>query len=676
MGPPAATGGGERVPRALVLGNGKMLVNFDAHLNMRDLYFPRVGMTNHIMGHRNGLGLWVDGRFEWVGSPGWQVNAGYEKGSLVGASIARHEGLGIALQIRDAVHYRDDLYLKAIRVRNLLGRRREARLFFTHDFCVDESDIGDTSFYDPGAGAVIHYKRDKWFLMSGLAGAEGIFEYANGTKRFAGAEGTWRDAEDGRLEGNPIAQGSVDSCISFRLDLEPHGERSLDYWIAAGRGHEDVRKLHRRVRRAGVRELLEQTRSYWQSWLGKKRWDFKDLSPGAADLFERSLLVVRTQMDRDGAITAANDSDILHFNRDHYSYVWPRDGALVAYALDSAGYSELTRDFYRFCQRGIAPGGYLLHKYHPDGSVGSSWHPWISSDGPQLPIQEDETALVLFALWHFYEREHDLGFIESLYASLIKPAGDFMAHYRDRRTGLPLESYDLWEERRGVFTFTASAVWAGLMAASRFARLFGEEDDAAKYSRAAAEVRAGILEHLWVEKLDRFARGLSFAGGKTVLDTTLESSLYGLHAFGLLPAHDPRVRSTILQVEEGLTVKTPIGGVARYERDHYLARRHNAHVPGNPWVICTLWVADWYIAVARTKADLNRAKEIIEWCVERATPAGLLPEQLHPDTGEPLSVTPLTWSHGSYILTVLKYVRAMREIEERARIAEAWHARA
>ena len=663
------------LPRALVLGNGRLLVNFDDKLNMRDLYYPRVGMNNHILGHRNSLGVWVDGEFDWIDSPSWQRRIGYEDDTLIGHATAHNERLGIELVIRDAVHYREDLYLKVIRVANLRPHHREVRLFFTHDFCIDESDIGDTTYYDPGADAIIHYKRDKWFLMSGLAQDRGIFQYANGTKRFAGAEGTWRDAEDGWLEGNPIAQGSVDSCISFQLEVGPLGERELEYWIAAGRGLEDVRALHRQVRRSGAGWLLEGTKVYWRSWLAKKRWDFKDLSPQAAELFKRSLLVIRTQIDRGGAIVAANDSDILHFNRDHYSYVWPRDGALVSYALDRAGYSELTREFYHFCRRGISQGGYLLHKYHPDGSVGSSWHPWLSEDGPQLPIQEDETALVVFALWHFYERERDLDFVHSLYGSLVKPAADFMVSYRDRKTGLPLESYDLWEERRGVFTFTASSVWAGLKAAARFARLFGETGDQAKYERAAREVRDGILQHLWVEDLQRFARGLAFADGKIVLDTTLESSLYGLHAFGVLPADDPRVKSTISQIEEGLTVKTSVGGVARYERDYYFAWRHHADVPGNPWFICTLWLADWYIAIARTKADLKRPKEIIEWCAKRALPSGLMPEQLHPVTGEPLSVAPLTWSHSTYILTVLKYLQAMREIEERARIAEAWHAR-
>ena len=50
--------------------------------------------------------------------------------------------------------------------------------------------------------------------------------------------------------------------------------------------------------------------------------------------YRRSLLVLRTQIDNGGAILAANDSDVLQYNRDSYSYLWPRDGALVAHALD------------------------------------------------------------------------------------------------------------------------------------------------------------------------------------------------------------------------------------------------------------------------------------------------------------------------------------------------------
>lgn len=639
-----------------------MLVNFDETLTMRDLFYPRVGMTNHILGHKNAIGVWVDGQFTWLDRPNWTRQTGYEEESLVGFSSAINSKLGISLLIEDAVDFRDDLFVKHVRVINLLSQRREVRIFFTHDFCIDESDIGDTSLYDPGSDAILHYKRDKWFLMSGHVDGEGLFQYANGTKRFQGAEGTWRDAEDGWLEGNPIAQGSVDSCLSFRMELAPEGEQSLWYWIAAGQGLEEVRRLHRKARREGVSSIIDNTRAYWRSWLNKRTWDTKDLSAEASALFKRSLLIVRTQIDRGGAILAANDSDILHFNRDDYSYVWPRDGALVSLALDAAGYSELTRRFYEFCRRGLSAGGFLWHKYHPDGSLGSSWHPWFTQDGPQLPIQEDETALVIYALWHFYDRQKDIDFVEELYHLLVKPAANFMVAYRDADTGLPLESYDLWEERRGVFTFTASAVFAGLQAAARFAQLFGDEADAAKYHLAADEVKQAVLDHLYSRSHDRFLRGLTVRDGVLQPDPTLESSIYGVHAFGLLPADDPRVESSIRQIEEGLWVPTGIGGVARYSRDPYFAMSADPAIPGNPWIICTLWIADWYISKAKVMEDLDRAKELIEWTVARAMPSGVLPEQLHPETGAPLSVAPLTWSHSTYIHTVLKYADAVERI--------------
>jgi hypothetical protein len=41
--------------------------------------------------------------------------------------------------------------------------------------------------------------------------------WAIGTKRVRGAEGTWRDAEDGVLGRNAISQGSVDATVGFNL---------------------------------------------------------------------------------------------------------------------------------------------------------------------------------------------------------------------------------------------------------------------------------------------------------------------------------------------------------------------------------------------------------------------------------------------------------------------------
>jgi len=74
----------------------------------------------------------------------------------------------------------------------------------------------------------------------------------------------------------------------------------------------------------------------------------------------------------------------------------------------------------------------FLHKYNPDGSPASSWHPWVDAKGrPQMPIQEDETALVLWALWRHYERLRDIEFARPMWARIIRPAADFMVMFRE-----------------------------------------------------------------------------------------------------------------------------------------------------------------------------------------------------------------------------------------------------
>src|SRR6266571_2346135 len=356
--------------------------------------------------------------------------------------------------------------------------------------------------------------------------------------------------------------------------------------------------------------------------------------------------------------------------RDADSYLWPRDGALVADALDLAGYGEVTRRFFFLCGELITREGYLLHKYNPDGSLGSSWHAWSTPDGRlELPIQEDETGLPIWALWQHYDRDRDIEFIRPLYRKLVRTGADFMATYREPRTKLPAPSFDLWEERRGIHAFTTAAVWAGLTAARNFAVAFGQHELAKRYAVAAQEIRDAALVHLWDADRGRFVRTINvLPDGTIVKDATIDISLAGLFLFGLLPATDDRMRSTMRAVEDRLTVRTPVGGIARYENDYYFQVSSDiASVPGNPWFVATLWLAEHLIAIAEKPADLDRPRAYLDWCASRALPSGVLSEQVHPYTGEPLSVSPLTWSHAAFVSAVQHYARRSRLIKDRLR---------
>ncbi len=535
------------------------------------------------------------------------------------------------------------------------------RLFFHHDFHIKGTEIGDTAYFDPvKTNALIHYKTDRYFLANCLTDrGEGIFQYACGIKESEGSVGTWKDAEDGYLSGNPIAQGSVDSVLSAKMDLPASGQASCFYWIIAGRTYDEIQRRNSFLTTRSPASLMKRTKDFWKLWVSKQANSFADLDLAIVRQYRRSLLVTKSQTDADGAIIAANDSDILKFDKDTYSYMWPRDGAFVTMAMDEAGYYMFAKNFFDFCAAAILPWGWFFHKYQPDKSAGSSWHPWIVAGERQLPIQEDETALVVISLWNHFRTHQDVDMIKTYYRPIIKTAGMFMNEYRDATTRLPLESYDIWEERRQVLTFTSAAVYGGLVAAANFAGAFGEDELAEKFSTGAEEVKQAVITHLYDPTLQRFLRGVSMENGKiTSQDSTMDSSIAGVFLFGMLPASDPLVVSSMKQVEEKLWVNTGIGGLARYEQDGYRRVGENGYgtaVPGNPWFITTLWLADWYIEKANTRVELAKAKSILMWAVDHALPSGVMPEQLNPFDGSPLSVSPLTWSHGAFVSTVNRY---------------------
>ena len=87
--------------------------------------------------------------------------------------------------------------------------------------------------------------------------------------------------------------------------------------------------------------------------------------------------------DHDDAIIAANDSDIIRFGKDTYSYMWGRDGAFVAVALAEAGYSHACMKYFEFCARALSDEGFLFQHYNPDGSLASNWHAWLI-DGKEV----------------------------------------------------------------------------------------------------------------------------------------------------------------------------------------------------------------------------------------------------------------------------------------------------
>jgi len=787
------------MPREIVLGNEEMLVNLDSSFQIRDLYYPYVGWANYVGGHKCRIGVWLeDCGFCWVDET-WERKVAYQNDTLVTDCRATHHGFGITLKMAHAVLHDRNVFAVRYRIENARDNAREVRLFLAQDLRVDESDIGDTVFYSPYAHALVHYKRDRYFLFGGHAGKTipppidmslrekiqnrpkkrlfsvhidellelllevggreltlahriapiahvydkiirlpyeqltpldiqqiiysvfseddiisferegqldvvyalqnrarfnidvyrydnaatatirlisrhtqtaptnaaslGPLQYACGEKGFRGAEGAWRDAEDGVLSMNAIAQGAVDSVAAYHVTVPAHGHETIRAWIVAGKTLDEVCADQDTLLADGFDSCLDKTALYWFSHTPR---NLNSLPDAVAKLYTRSLLIIRTQCDKRGAILAANDTDIFETARAHYSYLWPRDGALVSLALDTADQPQISRAFFEFCARVLPKDrAALMHKYGPDGTIGALWHPWVVDGVAEVPFQEDGTALVVYALAKHVQSHKDDVFAARLWRQLARPCADFLAEYVHPQTRLPLPSWDLWEERRGCHVWTVASVIAALRGASSYALNQGDAKSSERFARVGEETLAAFQEHFWNNEEGRYARMVSVASdGSLVQDMTVDSSASALFLFGVLPADDNRLAATMESIGRALWVKAPVGGLARYEKDYYFRTTEDfALVPGNPWIICTLWLADWYCATAANRDDLRRALDMLEWAALNAMPTGVLAEQVHPFTGAPLSVAPLTWSHAQFVSSVSFYREKMKTLD-------------
>jgi glucoamylase len=653
------------MPKSLVLGNGNILLCFDAKGQLRDFYYHYIGLENHV-GHGcvHRIGVFVDGTFSWLEENDWEVEIDYSANTMGSEVKAQNRKLGIELYFFDVVDNELNIFIRNVSIRNLFSYQRQCKIFFHQQFRIYDTSRRDTGYFDPNKNVLVHYEGRRNFVIGGKSGNKSFDEYSVGNYGIEGKEGTWRDAEDGILEKNAIEHGAVDSVLAFSDLLEAEGAKKIDYWITVAKSLDEAMRLHEYVLSKDPVHIQKHARNFWRAWVEKPTIKFSGLEESIIDFYKKSLFVIRTHCGNAGEIIASGDSDMFHYGKDTYAYVWPRDASFVAIAFDRAGYWRNTRKFFEFCADVISKEGYFYHKYRSDRSIGSSWHSWVFEDKKRLAIQEDETALVLFALWNHFELSSDLEFLEKIYPRLVRKAADFMCEYRDESSGLPKGSFDLWEQDFCSSTFTGAAVFGGLTAAGKMAKVLGKEKDSEKYFKAAKEIQKSLLKFLFNKKTGFFDKSMEKRKGKIRKDDRIDmSSFYGIFRFGVLPPNHKILKTSFQKVESDLTNQNEIGGVIRYVGDEFHRFRENGL--SNPWFITTLWKAQYQIATATTKKELEETKKFLLWAMKFATPSGILSEQILADSGEQISASPLTWSHAEFVSTVLDYLEKLKKLQKK-----------
>lgn len=633
--------------RPVVLSNGQLFVGLDENGLVHDFYYPYVGLENltNARSSQHKIGVWVDGQFKWTDDGSWSVELEYEDNALIGHVRLHSNDLAISITTDDFVDTDDNALIRHICVTNDNDNERDIRLFMHQVFQISRAGRADTALYVPEENYILDYKGRYCLLIAGkFTDGESFDQYATGNYGIEGKAGTFMDAEDGDLSGNAVEHGGVDSILRFRKRLKPKETMSVDYWVIAAGSQSDAQDIHINYKKQLLSDRLNHTKDSWQTWLKEEQLDIPEHHKRS---LKNSLLIIKAHCDERGSVLASGDSSIFNYGRDYYCYCWPRDAAYALWPLIRLGHFKEAKKFMDFASDTMHKDGYLMHKYQPDRAIGSTWHPLVHGRNKELAIQEDETASVVFMIGEYFKASNDKIFVEKLYHTFVTPCANFMCRYIDEQTGLPHASYDLWEQKFLTSTYTVSTVIAGLEAAAKLATVFERPDDHLKWSQMAARIRQN-LDTLY--NPDGFFRKgfLLQDDGSLAYDDTLDiSNLYGPHMYAGLALNDERVISTAKKVEERMLNTSPIGAVIRYEYDNYFLSKNQ--YKGNPWVVSTLWLAQYYIAIGLD----DQASQLLEWSLSRQFPSGALSEQFDPETAFPIGVSPLVWSQAELANTIL-----------------------
>jgi GH15 family glucan-1,4-alpha-glucosidase len=301
------------MPRSLSFGNGTVLVTVDKFARLRDLYFPYVGLENHIGGgYMHRVGVWVDNQYSWLDDGSWEIAVDANDQNQ-GVTTAISRKLGIRIEMVDILHHTKNCYIRRYILKSETDETKQVKLFINQQFEISQTEKGDTAYFEPESHSVVHYEGRRAFVIGLKQGSRFFDDYSVGIFHIEGKEGTYKDAEDGILEKNTIEHGRVDSVVAISCTVTKEGGKEpIYYWIAVGSFIEDAKNLHFELLRGDPQLLIDDNSHFWGSWVNRLNMRFYGLGERVIGLFNMSQLYLRSHVDHRGAIIASGHTDNTH----------------------------------------------------------------------------------------------------------------------------------------------------------------------------------------------------------------------------------------------------------------------------------------------------------------------------------------------------------------------------
>jgi len=384
---------------------------------------------------------------------------------------------------------------------------------------------------------------------------------------------------------------------------------------------------------AAIDTMLHRTIDEWHHWVR-----------GLATPVEWQAAVIRSaitlklcQHEETGAIVAALTTSIPEHagsqrNWD-YRYCWIRDAYYTVQALNRLGALDVLEGYLEYLRNIVdnAAGGHIQPLYGVGGEAVLTEReaPALSGYRGMGPVRVGNQA---------YEQvQHDA------YGQIILSNAQAFFDQRLFRMGAEADfaalepigerawtSYDqpdagLWELRTKshVHTYSAAMCWAACDRLASVADVLGLDERAGFWRSRADTMRATIETQAWREDTQRMSA--TFGGDD------LDASLIQLLDLRFVAPGDPRFLGTLAAVEQGLRRGSHM---LRY------AIPDDFGMPETAFNVCTFWLIEALHATGRI-AD---ARELLEEMLSRRTVAGLLSEDIDPETGELWGNYPQTYS--------------------------------
>jgi alpha,alpha-trehalase len=437
--------------------------------------------------------------------------------------------------------------------------------------------------------------------------------------------------------------GEMRACVQLRA-----GERR---WLAVTSA-EDSDRAAESLAPTDCDGALQRTIDYWKTWVARCTYQGRYRQQVLRSALVLKLLIYEPTGAIVAAPTASLPEEIGGARNWDYRFTWLRDASLILYALMTLGYDDEAADFIHWLERTIDqdPSRTPQIMYGIDGRRELTERTLDHLEGyrQSTPVRIGNAAaaqrqldiygeVLRAAALHYHVRHADPHAAWPVLSGLVEQAA---ADWQDTGHGI-------WEARTGPaqYTYGKLMCWAALDAGVKLASEYHLQAPIEKWCSARDEVRQAILEHAYDDSLGTFTQSFG--------SQTLDASSLVIPRIGFLPPTDPRVVSTVHQLQDKLT-------------RHGLAYRYRApdglRGSEGTFTLCTFWLAD---ALALT-GQLEDAHAVFTRGLDACNDLGLLAEEVDPTNGDQLGNFPQGFSHLALIGAAVDLDKIERHGREQA----------